>query len=148
MSLRVSGESLANSIRDFNAAAAVEHSDDAVWIEPDLWPAVAQYLRDSESVRFEMLTLLTAVDRIDHFEVVAHLVSLSLNQTGIVKMRCGHGRTEPSVPTVIDVWRGADLQEREAYDLMGVRFEGHPNMKRLLLWEGFEGHPLRKDYVR
>ncbi len=58
------------------------------------------------------------------------------------------GRGDASVPSVMSVWRGADLQEREAYDLMGVRFEGHPNMKRLMLWEGFEGHPLRKDYLR
>jgi NADH:ubiquinone oxidoreductase subunit C len=49
---------------------------------------------------------------------------------------------------MFNVWRGADLQEREAYDLMGVHFDGHPNMKRLMLWEGFEGHPLRKDYLR
>ena len=58
-----------------------------------------------------------------------------------------YGRSEPSLPSVVPVWKGADLQEREGYDLMGVVFEGHTNLKRLLLWEGFEGHPLRRDYL-
>ena len=56
-------------------------------------------------------------------------------------------RDEPTVPSVSDIWKGADLQEREVYDLMGVRFEGHPNLKRIMLWEGFDGHPLRKDFL-
>jgi len=51
------------------------------------------------------------------------------------------------VPSVVSLWRGADFQEREIYDLMGITFEGHPNMKRLFLWDGFQGHPLRKDYI-
>ena len=69
------------------------------------------------------------------------------NQSAILKARC-YGRDELAVDSVIDIWRGAELQEREIYDLMGIRFEGHPNMKRILLWEDFPGHPLRKDYLR
>ena len=57
------------------------------------------------------------------------------------------GRDELSLPSVYHVWRGADFQEREIWDLMGISFSGHPNMKRIMLWEGFEGHPLRKDYL-
>ena len=56
-------------------------------------------------------------------------------------------RSNPTAPSVIDIWRGADYQEREIYDLMGIQFKDHPNLKRLLLWEGFDGHPLRKDYL-
>ena len=56
------------------------------------------------------------------------------------------GRDELSVPSVTPVWEGANLQEREIYDLFGIEFIGHPNMKRILLWEGFPGHPLRKDF--
>ena len=52
-----------------------------------------------------------------------------------------------SIPSVVNIWNGADYQEREIWDLMGIFFNGHPNMKRLLLWEGFPGHPLRKDFV-
>lgn len=148
MSWAMSGSELADAIREIDSEAVTGHSDDAVWITPASWPDVAESLRDSESLSFEMLSLVTTVDYIDHFEVVYHLLSLSKNRTGVVKMRCGEGRIDPAVPTAINVWRGADLQEREAYDLMGVHFDGHPNMKRLMLWEGFEGHPLRKDYLR
>ena len=53
----------------------------------------------------------------------------------------------PVIPSISDLWKGAELQEREIWDLMGVEFSGHPNMKRVLLWEGFEGHPLRRNYT-
>jgi len=65
----------------------------------------------------------------------------------VIKTRLS-GREEPAISSVTDIWQGADLQEREVWDLMGIRFEGHPNMKRVLLWEGFPGHPLRRDFVR
>ena len=69
------------------------------------------------------------------------------NQSLVLKLIC-FGRDEPVVDSVIDIWKGADLQEREIWDLMGIHFEGHPNLKRVLLWEGFPGHPLRKDFIR
>ena len=142
------GEELQAEIEEFAPGATTGHSEDAAYVDAGQWLSVAQGLREREEFRFDALTLLTTVDYIDHFEVVYHLRSLSHNRTGMIKLRCGEGRGDASVPSVISVWRGADLQEREAYDLMGVRFEGHPNMKRLMLWEGFEGHPLRKDYLR
>ena len=70
-----------------------------------------------------------------------------MNASAVVKSRVGLGRTDASIPSVVSVWRGADYQEREVWDLMGIRFEGHPNHKRIMLWEGYPGHPLRKDYV-
>ncbi|MBN33021.1 MAG: NADH-quinone oxidoreductase subunit C [Dehalococcoidia bacterium] len=97
--------------------------------------------------KYELLSSVTSVDRISHFEVVYHLTSLQKNESLVIKINCGEGRIDPKVKSVISVWRGAELQEREIYDLMGIMFEGHPNMKRLLLWENFEGHPLRKDFV-
>ena len=75
------------------------------------------------------------------------MTSTMHNHSIVLKTRC-HDRENPSVPSVISLWQGADLQEREIYDLMGIRFEGHPNLKRLFLWDGFQGHPLRKDYLR
>ena len=69
------------------------------------------------------------------------------NHSAILKTR-RYGREEPSVDSVTSIWIGADLQEREIWDLMGIRFEGHPNLKRILLWENFPGHPLRKDFLR
>jgi NADH:ubiquinone oxidoreductase subunit C len=63
----------------------------------------------------------------------------------VLKTACPREGAE--VSSLVELWRGADFQEREVYDLMGIRFSGHPNLKRILLWEGFEGHPLRKDYL-
>jgi hypothetical protein len=57
------------------------------------------------------------------------------------------GEATPVVASVTPIWRGAEFQEREVYDLFGVRFEGHPDLRRILMWDGFEGHPMRKDYV-
>jgi NADH-quinone oxidoreductase subunit C len=94
----------------------------------------------------DYLNNLTAVDRLDYFEVVYHLSSLTHNHSLVLKTKC-FGRDNPSVPSVVGLWRGADFQEREVYDLMGIAFSGHPNLKRILLWEGYPGHPLRRDYL-
>ena len=107
---------------------------------------VAGFLKSDEKLDFSFLNSISAVDYIDHFEVVYHLTSLSKQHTAIVKTRL-NGRDELSMPSVYHLWRGADFQEREIWDLMGIRFNGHPNLKRIMLWEGFEGHPLRKDYL-
>ena len=142
------GEELQAGIEKFVPGATTGHTEDAARVDARQWLDVARGLKEREEFCFDALTLLTTVDYIDHFEVVYHLRSLPHNRTGVIKLRFGEGRGDAFVPSVISVWRGADLQEREAYDLMGVRFDGHPNMKRLMLWEGFEGHPLRKDYLR
>ena len=126
---------------------SVDHWDgDAVWVKPSCVEAVARFLRDDPELDFQFLNSISAVDFIDHFEVVYHLTSLRREHTAVVKTLLA-GREELSLPSVYHVWRGADFQEREVWDLMGIRFEGHPNMKRIMLWEGFEGHPLRKDFL-
>ena len=95
----------------------------------------------------QFLNSISAVDYIEYFELVYHLRSLRNNTTLIIKTKC-FGREEITVPSITSVWRGAELQEREIWDLMGINFSDHPNMKRILLWEGFPGHPLRKDFIR
>jgi len=107
---------------------------------------VAEFLNKAEGLEFDYLNNLTAVDNVDHFTVVYHLSSLKHNHSIIIKTRC-EGRDNLSVPSVVNLWRSADYQERETYDLMGITFTGHPNMKRLFLWDGFSGHPLRRDYL-
>ena len=141
------GAELAAAVELFLPGAVIESNETDIWVKPELVLEVARGLRDRPEFKFDLLSAVTAVDYIDHFEVVYHLTSLPKNRSAVVKARCGEGRTEPVVPSVVSVWRGADFQERETYDLMGVRFEGHPNPKRIMLWEGFPGHPLRKDYV-
>ena len=147
MTRSLAGEVLAGRINQAHADAAIDWNDSDVWIEPQALPAVARFLKDTPDLDFAFLTAISAVDYIEFFELVYHLLSMRRNHAAVLKMRC-YGREEPVVPSVVDVWRGADLQEREIWDLMGVRFEGHPNMKRILLWEDFPGHPLRKDYLR
>ena len=125
---------------------AVDEIGDAwVRVRPDAMLAVARFLHDDRELDARYLNNLNGVDRYDSFDVVYHLTSLAHNHTFAVCVRAGHD--DPVVPSVVSVWHGAHLQEREAYDLLGIRFEGHPSMKRLFLWEGFPGHPLRKDYM-
>ncbi len=107
---------------------------------------VCTHLRDEPELKFEFLSSLTAVDRLEYFEVVYHLTSIRLNQMTVIKVRTDD-RESPKVPSVTAVWPGAHLQEREAYDLMGIVFEGHPDLRRVFLWDGFAGYPLRKDYL-
>jgi NADH-quinone oxidoreductase subunit C len=107
---------------------------------------VAGYLKDTAGLEFDYLTFVTAVDYMDYFEVVYRLISLKNNQSLILKTRC-FDRMHAVLPSVVGIWRAAYYQEREIFDLMGISFEGHPEMKRLLLWEGFVGHPLRRDYL-
>lgn len=143
-----SGPDLAAVIRRFSGSAVSTHSGDSVWINTSEWITVATRIRDESELNFNYLNLITGVDYADHFEVVYHLTSIEHNRSAVVKLRCGEGRIDPVVPSVYAIWRGADLQEREIYDLMGISFDGHPNLKRIMLWDGFPGHPLRKDYLR
>ncbi|GAI86326.1 unnamed protein product, partial [marine sediment metagenome] len=126
--------------------SVVESDRNGLAIKSDSLLAVAAFLKDTPDLDFDYLNYITAIDYYDHFEVVYQLISLEHNHSLVVRTRC-YRRDNPVLPSVVSLWRGADLQEREIYDLMGIRFEGHPNMKRIALWEGFEGHPLRKDYL-
>lgn len=142
-----SGEKLAAAIEAFAPGATVESRGGDVWLDPSRIREVCEGLRDRPEFKFDLLSAVTAVDYIDHFEMVYHLTSLPKNARAVLKAKCGWGRTDPTVPSVTPVWRGAELQEREVWDLLGIRFEGHPNHKRIMLWEGFPGHPLRKDFA-
>ena len=107
---------------------------------------VARFLRDDPACRFVSLTDITAVDypgRERRFDVVYHFLSPTLNTR--IRLRAEADETT-QVPSIIEVFPGADWFEREAYDLYGVIFTGHPDMRRLLTDYGFDGHPLRKDF--
>ena len=147
MTKALAGSELAERISEAHADTVVSWSDTDVWIEPQALPEVARFLKEAPDLDFACLTSISAVDYIEYFELVYHLLSMRRNHRAVIKLQC-NGRTEPTVDSVIDVWQGANLQEREIWDLMGIRFQGHPNMKRVLLWEGFSGHPLRKDFLR
>jgi NADH:ubiquinone oxidoreductase subunit C len=142
----LSGQDLAERINGALDFTVEKWNGDAVWVQPSSMERVAWFLKDGEGLDFQYLNAVSAIDFIDCFDVVYHLTSFRQQHKGVVKARL-YGRESLSLPSVYSVWRGADLQEREVWDLMGIHFEGHPNMKRIMLWEGFDGHPLRKDYL-
>jgi NADH:ubiquinone oxidoreductase subunit C len=142
----LTGDDLAQRLRAAFPAAVTRQDRDAVWVAAESVPAVAALLRDDADLDFQYLNSISAVDFIEYFDVVYHLTSLRRQHTAILKTRL-YGRESLVLPSVFHLWRGADFQEREIWDLMGIHFEGHPNMKRIMLWEGFEGHPLRKDFL-
>jgi NADH-quinone oxidoreductase subunit C/D len=129
---------------DVVPGAVLEVTKDGLVVAPDKLIGLATYLRDREG--YDYLSMVTSVDWPGYFEVVYYLCGVSQPRDALaLKVRLPD-KTAPVVPSLISVWPGADFQEREVYDLMGIRFTGHPNLRRILLWEGFEGHPLRKDY--
>ncbi len=110
---------------------------------------VLRLLRDDPELEFEMLTDLTAVDylgEIPRFEVVYHFYSVAKNHRLRIKVR--GSEQAPEVDSATSLWPSANWMEREVWDMYGIRFAGHPDLRRLLLYEEFEGHPLRKDYPK
>jgi NADH-quinone oxidoreductase subunit C len=126
-----------------DAVAAVRDG----WVEltlPRLSDAM-RIIRDDAELDGKFLVQLCSVDAISHIDVVYHFASLAQNHIFEVKVRTD--RDNPRVPSITPLWLGANLQEREVYDLMGVVFEGHPELTRIFLWDKFPGHPLRKDFM-
>ncbi|OGR70011.1 MAG: NADH dehydrogenase [Elusimicrobia bacterium GWC2_63_65] len=106
---------------------------------------VAAFLRDE--LGFDMLMDLTAADylpRDPRFELVCHLYSTRHNYR--LRLKCPVGGEAPAVASLTGLWAGANWFEREVWDMFGINFEGHPDLRRILMYDGFEGHPLRKDY--
>lgn len=139
--------------RQFPHAVLATHAqcgDETVVLAAESWHPVHRFLRDSPVSLLNMLVDLTAVDypnEVPRFEVVTHLVSLPLGHRLRLKTRVGDAEgDEARVASVADLWASANWLERECWDMMGVVFDGHPDLRRILLYPEFEGHPLRKDY--
>ena len=134
----------------------------ALVVAPKDLAAVCRCLKEHERFGLDYLANLTAVDypaehlpappqtvggaQAGRMDVIYHLYSMA-KKHGPLTLKVKLNRAQPVVASVTPIWRGAEFQEREVYDLFGVTFEGHPDLRRLLMWEGFEGHPMRKDYV-
>jgi NADH-quinone oxidoreductase subunit C len=97
-----------------------------------------------DEMGFDNLSLITGIDYRDRFEVVYNFLSYSKKQNLVLKVVLDH--TSPEVASLSSLWKVADWLERETYDLVGIKFSGHPNLKRILLPDGWMGHPLKKDY--
>ena len=146
MTIALSAREVSKRITERFPNAVIEANDASILINSNSLLDVAGFLKETSGLEFNYLNHITAVDYYDHFEVVYLLISIEHNHSLILKTRC-YGRDNPSLPSVVSLWNGAVFQEREIYDLMGITFEGHPDMKRIFLWQGFQGHPLRKDYL-
>ncbi len=125
-----------------------QHGDETIVIKPSALIAIAQFLRDDADYDMNFLMDLTAVDGLKlgwnpRFQVVYHFFSLKYGHRLRIKVPAADGG---SVPSLTGLWAGANWFERECWDLFGIKFEGHPNLKRILMYEEFVGHPLRKDY--
>ena len=124
------------------------HGDDTAIIAREHLVEVCRFLKEDPDMDFKMPIDVCGVDYLDRqtarFEVVYHLLSVTKRHRVRLKVQVDEDDCE--VPSVISVWKGVDWFEREVWDMYGIRFSGHPNLKRVLLYEEFEGHPLRKDY--
>lgn len=121
--------------------------DAAAFVQKERIAEVATFLKGDEALRFDLAPYVTAVDYLGQeprFELVYNLYSTKLNAR--IRLRVKVAESDPVVPTVTGVWRGADWFERYCLDMYGIRFTGHPDPRRLFMQEAFVGHPLRKDY--
>ena len=126
-----------------------DKGDLTVIVRKDDLHKILEFLKTDPDLSFEILMDVCGVDYLKmgekpRFEAVYHLYSVSKNHR--LRLRVKVPEEDMMLPSAIDLWKSADWHEREAFDMFGFQFEGHPNLKRLLLFEGFEGHPLRKDY--
>lgn len=113
-------------------------------VESSNWKAIAQQLYSNENLNFDYLFCLTCVDWKTHLTMVYHLTSTTHRHTLVVKSKLD--RNNPEIETVSDIWRTAEFHEREVFELFGVKFLHHPDLRRLILTDDFEGYPLRKDF--
>lgn len=146
MTVALSGKEVAAKLEEQFASDITESNDHFILVNKEVIFDIISLLKTDPDFDFNLLNYITAVDYLDYFEVIYQLTSLKHNHSILIKTRC-YGRENPSVPSIVDLYSTANVQEREIYDLMGIRFEGHPNMTRMFLWEGFEGYPQRKDYL-
>lgn len=130
-----------------NAVLKVEDKPDlTVYVANDKILQICQFLHNDPELNFVYLSDICGVDypqRTPRFDVVYHLYSIDKNQRIRVKIGIDEGET---VSSVTGIWKGADWFEREVYDLFGIEFENHPDLRRILLTDDWQGHPLRKDY--
>ncbi len=141
----MSNEEIKEFFTGLQSSAAFDETGEwlNITIDAAAWKDVAQSLRHSDFV-FDYLFCLTCIDWKTHLTMVYHLSSTVYRHTIVIKANLD--RNTPEIATVSDIWRTAEFHERETYELFGVQFLGHPDLRRLILTDDFEGYPLRKDF--
>lgn len=138
-------QALSNKFTDSIEEAEDTFGVPTLFINAAVIKDVCAFLRDTEELDFDYLHSLSAVDWPERFDVVYHLYSISLKHNVMLKVKLA--KDDTVIDSVTSVWKAADWQEREVYDMFGIEFAGHPDLTRILLEPGWEGFPLRKDYV-
>lgn len=141
--LRLLRENFAEAVLD----TLLPQGDPTAIIRPEFLSKVIGFLKNDSRLQFNVLIDITALDypeRNPRFDLVYHFLSLPFNRRLRLKAPVGGG--DPVVDSLTPWWGSANWLEREVWDMFGIRFAGHPDLKRILMYEGFEGHPLRKDY--
>ena len=138
-------QEFSDDVIDFHA----HRDDETVVIKRDALEAVCRFLRDDTRCSFEIMMDLTAVDRLEmnespRFEMVYHFKSLTHARRLRLKVRLTED--DCKIASIHHLWKAVDWYERECFDMFGIVFEGHPDLRRILMYDEFEGHPLRKDY--
>lgn len=141
---------ISDKFKDDVIRTHAQHGDETVVVKPGAWLPIHRFLFEDPSAKMDMLTDLTAVDYPDReprFEVVSHLYSLELGHRIRLKSQVGDADAGGAeIDSVTSLWGTANWLERECWDMFGVKFLGHPDLRRILLYPEFEGHPLRKDF--
>ena len=137
-------ELLQDALKDFQPEFGATLDIPQITVRAENVPDVCRIVKDEPGLSFKLLLCLAGADYPEHFQVVYILLSLEHEHKLVIKANVAHD--DPHVPTVTQVWRAADWYEREAHDLFGIVFDGHPNLKPLILYEGFEGYPGRKEH--
>jgi NADH-quinone oxidoreductase subunit C len=122
----------------------VSVKEDCLYVKAEKLLEIADYLKSDPNLDFNYLNAITGIDYKTHFELIYRLESLKHNHYLTLKVECP--KTTTAIPSIAQIWAGANFQEREIFDLFGISFVGHPDLKRIVLWDGFEGYPLRKDF--
>ena len=142
-SLQLLRENCADAVLD----TLLPQGDPTAIIRPEFLSKVIEFLKNDSRLKFDVLIDITALDypeRNPRFDVVYHFLSLPFNRR--LRLKVPVGGAEPMVESVTPWWGSANWLEREVWDMFGIRFAGHPDLKRILMYEEFQGHPLRKDY--
>jgi len=142
-------DTLRERFGDALLASHSQHGDDTVVVGRDRLIDLLRHLRDAEDLAFDMASDLTAIDwlgREPRFEVVYHLYSLRHKHR--IRVKCGVPEEDPVVPSAVALWSGLNWFEREVWDMYGIKFQGHPDLRRIFMYDEFIGHPLRKDYPK
>lgn len=145
-SLQVPGKDLSELINNSFVDLIQNYTEDWVEVKIENYLQIVEWMKNDKDIDAAQLSNLTAVDMLDSFEIHVHLQSLDKQKLYSIKVIID--RDAPSIPSLSNLFMGANLQEREVYDLFGITFTDHPDLRRIFLWDGFAGYPLRKDFLQ